>query len=71
MARKTDDRKLEAIYNAVEENPGERAGFIAQLLGLHRSEVTRSLPALDEKGLFIYEDDEGGLYPFKNQNQNS
>ena len=68
MARKTDDEKLEEIYNAVEENPGERAGFIAQLLGLHRSEVTRSLPALDEKGLLIYEDDEGGLYPFKDQN---
>ena len=71
MARKIDDEKLEEIYNAVEENPGERAGFIAQLLGLHRSEVTRSLPALDEKGLLIYEDEEGGLYPFKNQNENS
>ena len=70
MARKTDDEKLEEIYNAVEENPGEKAGFIASLLGLHRSEVTRSLPALDEKGLLIYEDEEGGLYPFKDQNEN-
>jgi Mn-dependent DtxR family transcriptional regulator len=68
MARKIDDAKLEEIYNAVEKNPGEKAGFIAQLLGLHRSEVTRSLPALDDKGLLIYEDEEGGLYPFKDQN---
>ena len=69
MARKIDDEKLKSIYNTVEENPGERAGFIARLLGICRSEVTRSLSALDEKGLLVYEDEEGGLYPFKNQNE--
>ena len=63
MARKTEEKKREEIYNKVEEHPGKKAGFIAKLLGLHRSEVTRSLPALDEKGLLIYEDEEGGLYP--------
>lgn len=70
MARKTDDEKLENIYNMVEEHPGKKAGFIARLLGLNHSEVTRALPALDEKGLLIYEDEEGGLHPFKNQNEN-
>lgn len=65
MARKSDDEKLESIYNTVEENPGKKAGFIARVLGIQRSDVTRSLPALDEKGLLIYEDEEGGLYPFK------
>lgn len=65
MARKTDDEKLESIYNTVQENPGKKAGFVALVLGLHRSEVTRSLPVLDEKGLLIYEDEEGGLYPLK------
>ena len=63
MARKSDDEKLETIYNTVQENPGKKAGFIARLLGLHRSEVTRSLPALDDKGLLIYEDEDGGLHP--------
>ncbi len=72
MARKIDEKKLEEIYEKVEENPGKKAGFIARLLGLNRSEVTRSLPALDDKGLYIYEDDEGGLYPHKkNQPQSS
>ena len=51
MARKTAEKKLEEIYEKVEENQGKRAGFIARLLGLNRSEVTRSLPALDDKGL--------------------
>ncbi len=72
MARKTEKKKLEEIYEKVGENPGKKAGFIAKLLGLDRSEVTRSLPALDEKGLLIYEDQEGGLYPLSQKgSQNS
>lgn len=71
MARKIDDEKLEAIYNTVLENPGKKAGYIARLLGLHNSDVTRSLPALEEKGLLIYEDEEGGLHPFEDQDENS
>ncbi len=65
MARKTDDKKLESIYNTVQEHPGKKAGFIARLLGLNRSEVTRSLPTLEERGLHLSEDDKGGLWPFK------
>lgn len=71
MARKTEEKKLEEIFEKVEENPGKKAGFIAKILGLNRSEVTRSLPALEDKGLFIYEDDEGGLFPHKKQPKNS
>ena len=65
MARKTDDKKLENIYNKVREHPGKKAGYIARLLGLNRSEVASSLPALEEKRLYISEDDKGGLWPFK------
>jgi Mn-dependent DtxR family transcriptional regulator len=72
MARKTEEKKLEVIYTKVKENPGKKAGFIARLLGLNRSEVTRSLPALDEKGLLVYEDEKGGLFPFiKRKSQSS
>jgi len=65
MARKTDDERVKSIYNKVNEHPGKKAGFIARLLGLDRSEVTRSLPALEEKGLFLFEDEKGGLWPFR------
>jgi DNA-binding IclR family transcriptional regulator len=65
MARKNNSEKLEEIYNTVVEHPGKKAGFIARLLGLNRSEVTRSLPALEERGLHLWEDDQGGLWPFK------
>ena len=70
MARKTDCKKLESIYNKVREYPGKKAGFIARSLGLHRSEVTRSLPALEKKGLYLSEDDKGGLWPFQKSKSN-
>ncbi len=69
MARKIDEKKLKAIYNKVEENPGKKAGFIARLLGLANSEITRSLPSLEEKGLLVYEDEKGGLHPYKSHNE--
>ncbi len=65
MARKPQPVRLEAIYQKVEDQPGERPGVIAQLLGLHRSEVTRALPALEERGYLLSEDRKGGLWPFR------
>ena len=65
MARRQDPDKLDRIYRSVEEHPGQRAGWIARLLGLSRSEVTRSLPAMDDYGYYLSEDERGGLWPFK------
>ena len=65
MARKMQDKKLESIYNKVNEYPGEKPGFIARLLGLNRSEVTRALPALEDRKMYISEDERGGLWPFR------
>jgi hypothetical protein len=65
MARKAEDERLESIYQAVQDYPGEKPGFIARLLALNRSEVTRALPAMDETGRLMWEDERGGLWPFK------
>ncbi len=65
MARPQNTQRLEQIYRKIGLHPGKKAGFIARLLGLNRSEVTRALPSLDSKGLFISEDGKGGLWPFK------
>jgi len=65
MARPANHDRAEEIYRKIEEHPGERPGFFARLLGLNRSEVTRILPALQDKGLLISEDDKGGLWPFR------
>ncbi|MBL8090474.1 MAG: MarR family transcriptional regulator [Anaerolineales bacterium] len=65
MARKMDDEKVKNIYNKIEQHPGKKAGFIARLLRINRSEVTRALPVLEDNGLLISEDDKGGLWTFK------
>ena len=65
MARPANHDRAEQIYRKIEKHPGKKAGFLARLLGLNRSEVTRSLPALEEKGLFLSEDDKGGLWTFR------
>ena len=64
MARKTSDRRVEMIAQTVQDNPGKRAGYIAQKLGLHRSSVNRALPALEEAGILLSEDDRGRLFYF-------
>jgi DNA-binding IclR family transcriptional regulator len=65
MARNANEDRMEKIFEAVEEYPGERPGFIARLLGLNRSEVTRSLPAMEERDYYLSEDEGGGLWPFR------
>jgi DNA-binding IclR family transcriptional regulator len=65
MARKPNQERLQEIYQAIEENPGQRSGFIAWLLGLNRSDVTRALPGMEEHEYFLSEDERGGLWPFK------
>lgn len=65
MARPANHGRVEKIHRTIEKHPGKKPGFIARLLGLHRSEVTRSLPMLEERGFYLSEDEKGGLWPFK------
>ena len=69
MARPANRKRVEKIYRKIEEHPGKKAGLIARLLGLNRSEVTRSLPVLQDRGLFVSEDEKGGLWPFHKNKQ--
>ncbi len=69
MARKQKQDKLETLYSTVQANPGRKAGGLANLLGWHRSDVSRTLPALEERGYMLSEDRNGRLWPFgKRQN---
>ena len=67
MARHPNQTHLEGIYRKIEAYPGKRPGFIARLLGVNRSEVTRSLPVLEKNGFLLVEDDKGGLWPFRHR----
>jgi len=64
MSRPANSDRIEEIYRKIVEHPGKTASHIARLLGLNRSEVTRSLPALEGKGLLVSEDEKGGLWPY-------
>lgn len=64
MARKPQEDRLEQIYHQIEKRTGSHPGIIARILGLHRSQVIRSLPVMEEQGLLLSEDDNGKLYPF-------
>lgn len=65
MARRHEENQLERIYKTIEDNPGQRPGFIARVLGVPRSKVTRSLPAMQESGRLLSEDEKGGLWIFR------
>ena len=65
MGRKHKNTQLKKIYQAVDENQGKRAGFIARILGIPRSQITRSFPAMQESGYLLSEDEKGGLWIFK------
>ena len=62
MARRTSNRRVQMVAQAVQSNPGRRAGFIARKLGLYRSSVVRALPALEEAGILLAEDGRGRLF---------
>jgi Mn-dependent DtxR family transcriptional regulator len=69
MGRRANEARLEEIYDTIEKNPGCRAGWIARLLGLNRSEVTRALPAMEQYGYLLAEDDQGQLWPYEKRSK--
>ena len=64
MGRKADEGRLEQLEHAIADYPDERPGFLARQLGLDRSTVMRDLPALEERGVLLAEDDRGRLSLF-------
>jgi DNA-binding IclR family transcriptional regulator len=65
MGRQTDRERTQRIAGYVEQHPGVRPAEIARALELPRSSVTRTLPALEEQGPLLYEDQRGRLWPFR------
>jgi DNA-binding IclR family transcriptional regulator len=70
MARRHNSSRFDKIYDTIEDNPGKKAGWIARLLGLDRSEVTRALPGMEKRGYLLAEDEKGGLWPYRSDKSN-
>jgi Mn-dependent DtxR family transcriptional regulator len=64
MGRKTDNNRLEEIARYIENHPHSRPIEIARELDLHPSTVMRTLPALEDVGILLSEDDRGRLSLF-------
>lgn len=67
MGRRANENRMKQVFDVIQKHPGARPGFIAQLLGLQRSAVTRLLPNLEELGYLLSEDDRGRLWPFQKE----
>ena len=64
MARIADDIRLLEAQQALLENQGEKASYYAKILGIHRYDFNTLLAMLNERGFFLWEDEEGCLWPF-------
>ena len=66
MGRRPDEGRLDRYEVLVAEHPsGIRASELARLMGVHRSTVQRDLPALEERGTLLMEDERGFLSLFQ------
>ena len=61
--KKQDD--FETMDEMIQQQPGISQARLAQQLEVERSTVARRLPSMEEAGYLYYEDDSGGLWPFK------
>jgi DNA-binding IclR family transcriptional regulator len=58
---------FEEMDHLIQHTPGISPAELAREMGVQRSTITRRLPSLEEAGLLYYEDDEGRLWPFYQQ----
>ncbi len=66
MGRRPDQGRLKRYDELVPEYPDTiRPSQLARLLGVHRSTVQRDLPALEEQGTLLMEDERGLLSLFR------
>ncbi len=61
---KRNSQEYEEMAQIIARRPGVRPAELARLLDVERSTVMRRLPALEEAGILLSEDERGGLWPF-------
>ena len=64
MPRKADEVRLSDVQRLLLENQGERASYYADTLHIHRYDFNTLLAMLEERGFYLWEDDNGRLWPF-------
>jgi hypothetical protein len=64
MARKADEKRLRAVVQLIENQPGYKPGEYAQLMGWHRQTFNRLLVQLHDRGVLLSEDRQGRIWLF-------
>ena len=59
-----NNREYDRMAEIITEQPGIKPNKLAERLGVAPSTVQRRLPSLEEAGYLLYEDEQGGLWPF-------
>jgi DNA-binding MarR family transcriptional regulator len=54
-----------ATDHVIQEKPGLTPAELAREMGVVRSTITRRLPRLEQAGYLYWEDERGGLWPFR------
>lgn len=67
MTRKADHASLDQLREAIIDNPQNKAGWLARLLGRDNKAVLRQLPQLEARGDLLMEDDNGRISWFGRQ----
>lgn len=71
MARKADETRLAEVQRILKRNQGEKASYYARTLGIHRYDFNTMLAMLDERGFCLWEDEEGRLWVFREDQTDS
>jgi len=61
---KRNEPEYEEMASLIQARPGIRPGQLAEAMKVQRSTVLRRLPALEEAGILLSEDQQGGLSLF-------
>jgi len=64
MARNADETRLSEIQRFLLETQGEKASYYAKTFGIHRYDFNTLLAMLNERGFYLWEDENGCLWPF-------
>lgn len=64
MPRKADETRLQEAQNLLRNSPGEKASYYAHKLGMHRYDFNTLLAMLNDREVYLCEDDNGGLWPY-------
>ena len=66
MGRRPNQERLSKYEQVIPEYPrAVRPGQLARTLGIHRSTVLRDLPALEDQGTLLMENERGWLSLFR------